>query len=38
MTLLAIVTYGTLTALAIGLVWLTGSTVRMIVNDIRKGF
>ena len=35
MTLIAIITYGTLAAMAVGLVWLVASTARMIINDIR---
>lgn len=37
MTLLAIITYGTLAALAISIVWLVASTGKMIITDIKGG-
>lgn len=38
MILLGILTYGLLAALAIAIIAIVTSTVRLIVNDIRNGY
>lgn len=38
MTLLAIITYSALAATATGIVYLTVSTIKMIITDVKEGY